>query len=155
MAELKYFGEIVGFKTHDMLIHLRTWNRWQSKTPKQIKKENIIPFDISQMGDKELGELCEIINKNKALCLRGYASSFDLLARYIKDHNIECPSVKIITFSEALHDDVRNIVKENIKCDIISQYADEECGIMAQERVRQNHQIIQCILTMLITSLNV
>jgi phenylacetate-CoA ligase len=136
LAELKYFGEIVGFRTHDMLIHLRTWNRWQSKTPKQIKKENIIPFDISQMGDKELGELCDLINKHKAVCLRGYASSFDLLARYIKENGRNCPSVKIIIAgSEALHDDVRHIVKENMGCEIISQYADEECGIMAQERI--------------------
>ena len=34
VAELKYFGKIVGFRTHDKLIHLRTWNRWQQKTAK-------------------------------------------------------------------------------------------------------------------------
>lgn len=136
IAELKYFGEIVGFKSHEMLIHLRTWNRWQSKNQKQIKSENIIPFDISKMGDGELGELCRIINKNKAVCLRGYASSFDILARYMKEHNIECPSVRIIIAgSETLHDDVRDRVKSVMLCEIISQYANEECGILAQERV--------------------
>lgn len=136
IAELKYFGEMVGFKSHEMLVHLRTWNRWQSKTPKQIKNENIIPFDISKMGDDELGSLCRIINENKAVCLRGYASSFDILARYMKDHAVKCPSVKIIIAgSEALHDDVRNLVKRTMQCEIISQYANEECGIMAQERI--------------------
>lgn len=43
IAELKYFGKIVGFDSHVKLIHLRTWNKWQSKTPAQIKSENIIP----------------------------------------------------------------------------------------------------------------
>lgn len=136
VAELKYFGKKVGFKSHDMLVHLRTWNRWQSKTPKQIKEENIIPFDISKMGEAEIGELCRIINDCKAVCLRGYASSFDLIARYMKEHNIQCPSVRIIIAgSEALHEDVRQNVKDNMHCEIISQYANEECGIMAQERI--------------------
>lgn len=119
-----------------MLIHLRTWNRWQNKTAAQIKSENIIPFDISDMGDDKLAELCKIINDNKALCLRGYASSFGLLANYVKEHPMSFPSLKIcIAGSEALHDDVRTAVKEALKCEIISQYANEECGILAQERI--------------------
>lgn len=136
IAELKYFGEIVGFESHEMLVQLRTWNRWQSKTAKQIKEENIIPFDISKMADENLKNLCEIINDNQAICLRGYASSFDILERYVRDHAIELPSVKIIIAgSEALQDNVRQNVKDTIKCEIISQYANEECGILAQERI--------------------
>mgnify|MGYP003292675428 FL=1 len=136
VAELKYFGKIVGFDTHEMLIHLRTWNKWQSKTPAQIKAENIIPFDISEMGDEKLAELCKTIIDNKALCLRGYASSFDLLAKYVKKNPQIFPSLKIcIAGSEALHDDVRSVVKETLGCEIISQYANEECGILAQERI--------------------
>lgn len=136
IAELKYFGKIVGFTTHEKLIHLRTWNRWQSKTPRQIKKENIIPFDISEMGDTKIQALCELINKEKAICLRGYASSFDLLANYVKGHPCNFPTLKIIIAgSEALHDDTRLHVKNYLKCEIISQYANEECGILAQEQV--------------------
>ena len=41
----------------------------------------------------------------------------------------------IIAGSEALHDDVRAKVKTVIGCEIISQYADEEIGIIAQEAV--------------------
>ena len=85
IAELKYFGAIAGFKTHEKLIHLRTWNRWQQKTAKQIKTENIIPFDISKIGDVELKQLCELIISSKAVCLRGYASSLGKLAVYAKD----------------------------------------------------------------------
>ena len=136
VAELKYFGKVVGFDTHEMLIHLRTWNKWQNKTAAQIKSENIIPFDISEMGENKLKELCQMIIDNQALCLRGYASSFDLLAKYVKDHPMTFPSLKIcIAGSEALHDDVRANVKETLGCEIISQYANEECGILAQERV--------------------
>ncbi len=136
IAELKYFGKIVGFDTHEMLIHLRTWNKWQNKTPAQIKQENIIPFDISDLGEDRLGELCHLIKENNALCLRGYASSFDLLAKYVRKHPMDFPSLKIcIAGSEALCDDTRSKVKEVLHCEIISQYANEECGILAQEEV--------------------
>lgn len=136
IAELKYFGKVVGFKSHDMLVHLRTWNRWQTKTPAQIRRERIIPFDISTMGEENLAQLVEIINQNKAVCLRGYASSFDLLSNYLKAKDLHLPSVRIIIAgSEALHDDVRVKVKEQIGCEIISQYADEEIGILAQESI--------------------
>lgn len=136
VAELKYFGKIVGFDTHESLIHLRTWNRWQNKTPEQIKSENIYPFDIANMSDSRIEALCTLINEVKALCLRGYASSLDLLAKYVEQHPQEFPSLKIcIAGSEALQDDVRAQVKKHLKCEIISQYANEECGILAQERI--------------------
>lgn len=136
IAELKYFGKIVGFKSHETLIHLRTWNKWQTKSPKQIKSENIIPFDISQMDSNRMKDLCNLIIEKKALCLRGYASSFDLLSKYVEQHPTTFPSLKIcIAGSEALQEDVRAAVKRNLHCEIISQYANEECGIMAQERI--------------------
>ena len=135
IAELKYFGKVVGFNTHEKLIHLRTWNKWQSKTAKQIKTENIIPFDIADMGESRLQELCSLMSDSKAVCVRGYASSFDLLANYVKEHPMRFPYLKVcIAGSEALHDDVRAKVKDALHCEIISQYANEECGILAQER---------------------
>ena len=136
VAELKFFGKIVGFKSHDMLVHLRTWNRWQQKTPSQIRRERIIPFDIASMDDENIQSLVDTINANKAKCLRGYASSFDLVANYVKKHKLKLPSVEIIIAgSEMLHDDIRMNVKNNLNCEIISQYADEECGVLAQESI--------------------
>ncbi len=136
IAELKYFGKIVGFKSHEMLVHLRTWNKWQQKTKKQIQQERIIPFDIANMGENRLEELCHTIQKIKAICIRGYASSLGILANYLKNNPHRLPSLQIaIAGSEALHDDVRTNVKKYLSCEIISQYADEECGILAQERI--------------------
>ena len=136
VAELKYFGKIVGFRTHDKLIHLRTWNRWQQKTARQIKKENIIPFDISSMGQDDLQRLCELMQTERAVCLRGYASSLGTLAEYAEGKDYRFPHLKIaIAGSESLHDDTRARYKRVFHSDIISQYANEECGILAQERI--------------------
>lgn len=136
IAELKYFGAIAGFKTHEKLIHLRTWNRWQQKTAKQIKTENIIPFDIARMADDDLKRLCELIISSKAVCLRGYASSLGKLAEYANGKNYKFPHLKLaIAGAESLQDDTRALFKKVMQADIQSQYANEECGIMAQERV--------------------
>lgn len=136
IAELKYFGKIVGFNTHEKLVHLRTWNRWQMKTARQIRQENIVPFDIADMGDERLRELCDLIYVSKAVCVRGYSSSIGQLARYVEKHPMSFPFLKVcIAGSEALFDDVRADVKQYMHCEIISQYANEECGILAQERV--------------------
>lgn len=136
IAEIKYFGASVGFKSHEKLIQLRTWNQWQKKSIKQIKKENILPFDIKRMGENDMKELCDLIISEKAVSLRGYASSFDRLSNVAKKYDYRFPSLKIIvSTSEALEDNVRASVKKTLGCDIISQYANEECGILAQERV--------------------
>ena len=136
IAELKYFGAIAGFKTHDKLIHLRTWNKWQQKTARQIKTENIIPFDIARMGDEDLKRLCDLIISTKAVCLRGYASSLGKLAEYAKGKGYQFPHLKLaIAGAESLQDDTRALFKEVMHADIQSQYANEECGILAQERV--------------------
>jgi len=139
VAELKYFGALVGFKSHDKLIHLRAWNRWQTKSKIQSLRENIIPFNIDKIDNKRLQELCNIINKNDVVALRGYASSLDLLAQYAVEHNIKLPSLKImIAGSESLQESTREIVTDHLNCNIISQYANEENGILAQEDVTNN-----------------
>lgn len=138
VAELKYFGKVVGFTTHEKLVHLRTWNRWQSKTNKQIKTENIIPFDISKFDNNVMEELCNILVNERVVCLRGYATTIANLVNYIKQSGEKWffPCLKVvIAGGEALYDDVRQMVKDYMHCEIISQYADEECGILAQERI--------------------
>lgn len=137
IADLKYFNQLVGFKSHEPLIHLRIWNQWQNKNVRQIRKENIYPFNIADMGEKRLKELCELIIATKCVAIRGYASSFDLLAKYVKNHSeYKFPHLRIcIAGSEALGDDTRYNVKKFLGCEIISQYANEECGILSQERI--------------------
>lgn len=133
IAELKYFGKESGFNSHDKLVHLRTWNQWQAKTQKQIFWENIIPFGITKMDEDNLAELTSIINKQKVTAVRGYASSIDQLLRYAHKKNIALPTVKLmIAGSEALLESTREQAIA-LGSNIISQYANEENGILGQE----------------------
>lgn len=137
IAEIKYYGKQLGYNSHEKLIHLRTWNKWQTKTGRQIKNENIIPFDIKRLGEPELETLCKLIEKEKPVSLRGYASTFGRIAATAERIGFNAPKElkNIVSTSESLEDDVRAAVKRFLKCEIASQYANEECGIMAQERV--------------------
>jgi phenylacetate-coenzyme A ligase PaaK-like adenylate-forming protein len=68
--------------------------------------------------------------------LRGYASSLGKLAEYVKGKNYQFPHLKLaIAGAESLQDDVRALFKDVMHAEIQSQYANEECGILAQERV--------------------
>jgi len=137
LAELKYFGHLVGFKSHDKLVHLRIWTKWQSKTHKQSFRENIVPFDISNLNENNLQALYDTLKDTKAKCIRGYASSFDLLAKYIEEQHLEkLPYLKIaIATSETLYDSTRELIEKYLGCQVISQYANEENGILAQQWV--------------------
>lgn len=138
LAELKYFGEIVGFKTHEPLVQLRIW-QGRRKSKSQIFWENIYPFDASNLDENHCKELSKILVKKKAVCLRGYASWFDVFAKYLEKHPEDFPNLKVaIAGSEALFDSTRELVQKNLRCEIISQYANEENGILAQERLCAN-----------------
>lgn len=135
IAELKYFGELVGYNSHDPLCHLRIWTFWQSKSKLQILRENIYPFNVADMSDANLSKMVELINDKHITAMRSYASSYGIIADYFKRNNIYCPSLDIaISGSEALLDSVRDAVHSYMNCEIISQYADEECGILGQEQ---------------------
>lgn len=137
VAEIKYFGTRLGYRSHEKLIHLRTWNKWQTKSGRQIKYENIIPFDIKRLGKPELANLCNIIVREKPVSLRGYASTLGHVADMAEELKMNVPkSLKVVvSTSESLEDEVRAKVKRVLHCECVSQYASEECGIMAQERI--------------------
>lgn len=138
LAELKYFGEEVGFNSHDALLHLRIWNRWQSKGRLQSFKENITPFNCSLLNEDSLADLCAIVRKKSVKCIRAYASSYDFIAQYVLQNHIELPSLRVlISTAEALTETTRQaMAKAFPQASIVSQYANEECGILAQELPR-------------------
>ena len=135
LAELKYFGEVVGFVSHAPLVQLRIWTNWQNKSKWQSIKENIEPFDCSNLSEKRLYELVELIRKKRTVCVRGYASSFEIIGNFLKRNNLKLPCVRVmIAGSEALLESTRELIKETCpNCHMISQYANEEAGIMGQE----------------------
>lgn len=135
-AELNFYVSLLNYKFCEKMIHLRTWDNFSHKPQDFKKKFNIVPFDVKKLDEENLHRLCDLINQEKAVYIRGYASSFEKIAKVAGKYNYRFPSLKIIVAtSEALEDDVRALVKKNMGCEIVSQYSDEECGLLAQERI--------------------
>lgn len=136
IAELKYTNQVVGFNSHERLIQLRIWTNWHNKSTKQAVSENIFPVDISNLTDENLHKICNMIADKRVHAVRGYASSFDIIGRFAIKHSYDFSHVKVmIAGSEALDDATRDIVNNDLHSNIISQYANEENGILAQENL--------------------
>ena len=139
IAELKYFGQSVGFKSHERLAQLRIWTKWQSKGNWQSIKENIFPIDCSKMDDDNLRKICEFCKKKKIQSLRGYASWFERIVDFIirnPEYQNCFNSVKVaISGSEALDDNTRQQMKLLTGVPIVESYADEECGTLAHQKL--------------------
>lgn len=137
VAELKFYGKLVGFNSHDKLMQLRIWSKYQNKRKTQQLRENIIAWNIADLSEKKLQDLYDSMARERCVAIRGYASTLDIFAKYVRDHHLPpLPFLKIaIAGSETLYEETRTLVEQYLGCDIISQYANEENGILAQQSV--------------------
>lgn len=136
VAEIKYMVGMLGYQSHEKMIHLRTWDNLTRRPEEMEERDNIYPFDIKCLSEDRLKLLCELINEKKAVYLRGYASTLGLLADVALKYGFSFPTMKlVVATSESLEDDVRLAAKKAFGCNIVSQYANEECGVLAQESI--------------------
>lgn len=143
IAELKFYNEQIGFKSHEMLGQCRIWTKWQSKSKWQSFKENIIPINISRMDDETIAFLLETVKKKKIVALRAYASWYDALVDYLekgKGNPNHLKTLKVcISSSEALNESTRERMMQMTGVPIVEAYADEEAGMLAQQRIGDNN----------------
>ena len=136
VAEIKYMVGMLGYQSHEKMIHLRTWDNLTRRPEDMEKKDNIYPFDIKCLSEERLRVLCDLINEKKAVYLRGYASTFDRISDVALRYGYSFPSLElIVATSESLEDDVRQKAMLAFDCNVVSQYANEECGVLAQESI--------------------
>lgn len=143
IAELKFFGEDVGFKSHEKLGQCRIWTKWQSKGKWQSFKENIIPINVAKMDDETLAIICDTVKKEKIVSMRAYASWYDKLVEYIESGKTDPQNFKtlkvVISSSEALNEDTRIKMKKLTGVPIVECYANEENGVLAQQKIGDNN----------------
>lgn len=139
IAELKFFNEQVGFRSHEMLGQCRIWTKWQNKSKWQSFKENIIPINISRMDEETINMIIDEVKKHKIIALRAYASWYDALADYLeagKRDPADLKTLKVcISSSEALNESTREKMMRIAGVPIVEAYADEEAGMLAQQKI--------------------
>ena len=142
VAELKYYNDLVGFKSHEMLGQCRVWTNWHNKSKWEIFKENIIPINIAKMDEETTKALIQTIKKNKVVALRAYASWYDTLVDYLAANKSAIDDLKTLkvclSVSEALNDVTYERMKELTGVTIYETYGGEEEGTMAYKTIKSN-----------------
>lgn len=143
VAELKYFGESVGFKSHEKLGQCKIWAQAYVKPPEWLKRENMVPIHAQKVDEQSLKEVCELVKNEKIVSLRAYAGWYEKLVMFLEEHREYTSyfrSVKVaISISEALSDVARQKMKEMTGVPIVECYADMEAGLLAHQRVDDNN----------------
>ena len=139
IAELKYYNELVGFKSHEPLGQCRIWTKWQSKGKWQAFRENITPINVSKMDEKTIVGLLNTVERKRIIALRAYASWYDTLVEYLEKNQDQIKKLKTlricISSSEALNEVTREKMKALAGIPIVEAYANEEAGMLGQQKI--------------------
>ena len=136
IADLKVFGELCDYPSHECMVLLRVLSNHLRRTPEQEDRENIYYVDSSKLDLQGLGEMVEEIYKRKPRILFSYASTLTALAKYVKAEGIGADSFSmrsVLTAGEGISDGDRLLVEETFGCTVYRRYADMELGILAQD----------------------
>lgn len=137
IATIKACNELIGFHSFERLMHLRSikhfWN-----FPGDIKwvpELEILYADNANLTDEKVSIIIDAINDYKIQYVRGYMTTLDTITRYSVEHNK--PLVTKPTFisgGEILLESFRERVVA-MGCKVISQYANEENGVLGQSEI--------------------
>src|SRR5699024_2063025 len=84
LAEVIYFGEICGYELGDKNTFLRVWTDQNKKSKFGAWKQNLVMIDISNLDKENLENVRKRLKgKDKIKCIIGYATSLDILAKYL------------------------------------------------------------------------
>lgn len=138
IATIKACNELVGFHSYDLLIHFRALRHHYDFCKDIIwnRKYNIIYIDNANLNIEKINRIIRIINDNKIRFIRGYVTTIDTITKYAVDNSIDFIHRPLfIAGGEMLTDATRQRIINNLKCSVISQYANEENGIFGQSLI--------------------
>lgn len=149
-AAVIHYSQKAGYRVGKNLIFLRAMTEESKKsTLKQwIQNENLI--DISYLSNEDIKniliEIKEISKKGSNTMILAYASTLDILKDYFLkfDTNIarKADVSGIVSSSEMLYDETREVLEEAFNCKVFSRYSNQENGIIGQDDHLNNNFIL-------------
>lgn len=136
LAELIYFNELAGQKLGQPYIYFRVWTEKNRKSKKELWMQNLTPINILYLDDKVLEEIRQRLKRKPYInsCL-AYASTYEYLVKYLKSQG-DTPEMfhtkALVSGSEVLSMEMKQLIKEVIGCRVIDRYSNEENGFLAQ-----------------------
>jgi len=135
IAMIKYGNDQIGFHSFDRLLQVRSMSHYYKgkKDYTFDRKHNILYVDNADLDEEKALAICKVINDNRIKFIRGYFTSMDIISQSAVKHNVVFKEgLTFISGGERFTETFLHRVTEQLHCRVISQYANEENGIMAQ-----------------------
>jgi phenylacetate-CoA ligase len=147
-AEVIYYSGKAGYLVGEKLIYLRAISEesYKSKLRQWIQNETLL--DICNLDDKRIEDILSDIDKASrwGSMILAYASTFEAFKDYFQRKGMSKVGKNkvygIISSSEMLFDDTRNIISNAFHCRCFSRYSNQENGIIGQDDIEDNAFII-------------
>lgn len=136
IADLKVFGELCNYPSHERMVFFRVINSKLHRTPEQEDRENIYYIDSSDLGDAHLEEMKNTLLEKKPRIVFSYSSTLVELAKYIGRTGIPksgFSTKSVLTGGEGLSDENRKLLEKVFGCTVYRRYSDMELGILGQD----------------------
>lgn len=148
IAEVIYYSEKAGYMVGSNLIYLRviTKENYKSKLKQLIYNETLL--DISNLDDQRIAILLSRLKKasHAGSMMLAYASTYDALAEFFKRKGVSgitgCNINGIVSSSELLIDQTRDVLEKAFNCRCFSRYSNQENGVIGQDDVENNTFIL-------------
>ena len=136
IADLKVFGELCEYPSHERMVFFRVINSKLHRTPEVEDKENIYYIDSSDLGDEHLGQMISAVMKKQPIIIFSYSSTLIELAKYSLKKGIDpksYPMKNVLTAGEGISEENRKMVEKAFGCPVYRRYSDMELGILGQD----------------------
>lgn len=141
IATIKFENKLLGYKEFQPLMHFRPFKQYYPDFIGTVifkKNLNIYYVDNSNLTTDKLSIVLEILNKKKIKIIRGYMTSLQILVDYAIENNIELiHHPTFISGGELLQESLRKKIVEKLQCSVVSQYANEECGVFGKSETNK------------------
>ena len=140
IATIKAENEAISFHSFMPMMHLRSaahyWGKGQMIN--YNKALNIYYVDNANLDDDKLQTIVDTINQNKIKFIRGYMTTLDLITQYVVKKGksfIHHPT--FISVGELMLESLRLRIVNDLHCHVISQYGNEENGVLGSSKIDQ------------------
>ena len=127
--------ELNGFRLGMKRAEFRAWIKGKNTISKTKSiKNNLMMYDISNMGDEALAEICERIKREKIQVLVTYSSALTALSQYVDRKQIDTSSwdvEMIFTMGEAMPQATKELAAKVFHTVPVRSYGNNENGFVA------------------------
>lgn len=142
VASLKYGNKLLSFTEGEPLAHIRALGHHYDNITSGIihnNDTNITYVDNANLSDENIRAIINEFNSRKVKIIRGYMTSLDIITSYAVNNNLKFESYPtFISVGEIMLKSLRDRVVNDLACQIITQYGNEENGIIGQSGINSS-----------------